>query len=1156
MLYNRTPTASSASSTTALLVVLATLGAALHGAEHPPGKLLFDEDFTGREAGTLKLHGDGWSMDGAVLAQSNSERMRKAEIGDKTWQDVDVRFRVRPRESGGGGMIGLTGRGGWFTAKSDAFFMKVKDNYRVRQARQSNLNRWIEMRVVFQGRTATLFADGDKIGALPGLSSSGPVGLTTNAMAGDFDDLHVVVPEKGEKGLAPPKGVKNYLPNGSFEDVEDGVPVWWAPLAPTIERYGGIEQFWQKFRPHFGADLPHGKRCLVLRSHEPFVSFINKTPNTGAAKWRGFLKLPQDKPLTISLYMKASAGKEAGMPVWVTGTFTPAVFLVGKEWERYVHHIDRVRTDRNRFQIEIRTPGTLWIDAIQIEEGDEATEFEPHPNDGRKVYENVGAVVLNEDVPEVVATRAAAAPTLDGKLDEPAWRNAGVLTGFHGGRDGDPVTAETEAKALFDDENLYLAVVCRDADIANLVAEKTERDGATFMDDSVEVFIDANRDGRTYFNFCTNFLGTQTDGIGFDYSWNGDWESAAAKGADAWTVELKFPLANFDVSPATPAVWGLNIGREHHRLKQYPRWAPTSAKSFHEPQNYGRLRWQAPGVFRKFFYSFQDVRLLAVPGKAAAAVLSGSVKNNTGAALRGRIRVKAGEDSFETAPLDLKPGKSTPFEIADLPFGPDKAVPFLLQVVDDGRTLRRSTSFLLSVLPIVDVFPDRSYYSREPEAHLVCDVNIPAAAARQTRADISLATGEKVVWKGSYPLQPGRNLLPIPVAGLEAGGHVVKAAFVHGGQDALCEKEVELRKAAPRKGETKLDRVARVMLKDGLPYIPFMNLMGGYALQGEKTFAMYRDAGFDAVMLHYVWHRKRLFTEEMAMDNLKLAEKYGLDYFIFDCAYQHANEETRDLPYLEKRIRRIAQQRPGLLGWLVIDEPWDHPEVTISAIKDVKGWDPNRVVYANHHVPQVLKRFAGLPGDAVSTDHYVSAVPSRRIENVALYTRQFEVIARELHVPTWFFISGGSQYYAPREGTPGELTAQVYGHLAAGGNGLFTFIGEFLAPATWKRLQQLHREVKFLTPMLASRGIESVPQVPDPAPEIITGTWRHRGAYYVIAASQSHQPISAKLDLGALQLGRATQAVVLFEARAARIADFAIKDRFKPYDRHVYCIVP
>ena len=229
-------------------------------ADHPPGKLLFEEDFSGREAGSIKLHGDGWSMAEGVLSQAREVGSRGAEIGDKSWKDLDVTFRVRARRGKKGHMVGLTGRGVWFAVREDLFQMVAGKRSAARQARQSTINRWVNVRVVFQGRSATFFADGERVGTLGTKSASGPVSLSTNGMAGDFDDVRVIVPEKGEKGLTGPPKAKNLLPNGSFEDVVDNMPVWWAPAPPFLDRYGTHRELRYRFGVRPDKSAPHGQR--------------------------------------------------------------------------------------------------------------------------------------------------------------------------------------------------------------------------------------------------------------------------------------------------------------------------------------------------------------------------------------------------------------------------------------------------------------------------------------------------------------------------------------------------------------------------------------------------------------------------------------------------------------------------------------------------------------------------------------------------------------------------------------------------------------------------------------------------------------------------------------------------------------------------------
>src|SRR5918999_3338525 len=62
------------------------------------------------------------------------------------------------------------------------------------------------------------------------------------------------------------------------------------------------------------------------------------------------------------------------------------------------------------------------------------------------------------------AVRAAGEITLDGNLDEPAWRDAPVAKNFiqNDPREGEPATFDTEVRVLYDDHALYFGVFAKD----------------------------------------------------------------------------------------------------------------------------------------------------------------------------------------------------------------------------------------------------------------------------------------------------------------------------------------------------------------------------------------------------------------------------------------------------------------------------------------------------------------------------------------------------------------------------------------------------------------------------------------------------------------------------------------------------------------------
>ena len=86
---------------------------------------------------------------------------------------------------------------------------------------------------------------------------------------------------------------------------------------------------------------------------------------------------------------------------------------------------------------------------------------------------------------------------------------------------------QTVAKALWDDENLYVAFICEDA---HIWAERTKRDTSVGKDDTVEVFTVPNPERpQAYFNIEMNVQGIFLDqfhpdglGVPVEEEWNGE----------------------------------------------------------------------------------------------------------------------------------------------------------------------------------------------------------------------------------------------------------------------------------------------------------------------------------------------------------------------------------------------------------------------------------------------------------------------------------------------------------------------------------------------------------------------------------------------------------------------------------------------------------
>jgi hypothetical protein len=107
-----------------------------------------------------------------------------------------------------------------------------------------------------------------------------------------------------------------------------------------------------------------------------------------------------------------------------------------------------------------------------------------------------------EEIARYDCRRVAAPLEIDGGLDKAAWRTAERSPRFVDMVTGEPGFLGTEAAALWDDENLYVAFWI---DEPSVRASLAKRDSLVFLENDVEVFVDG---GDCYYEFEINALGT------------------------------------------------------------------------------------------------------------------------------------------------------------------------------------------------------------------------------------------------------------------------------------------------------------------------------------------------------------------------------------------------------------------------------------------------------------------------------------------------------------------------------------------------------------------------------------------------------------------------------------------------------------------------
>jgi len=194
---------------------------------------------------------------------------------------------------------------------------------------------------------------------------------------------------------------------------------------------------------------------------------------------------------------------------------------------------------------------------------------------------------VRSDTPVARAERTTGTIHVDGRLDEPAWGQAQTIGPLiqREPLEGREATEPTDIRILFDEQALYIGIVCHESHEGGLVSTQLTRDANLDVDDRVTIVLDPFFDHRNGFFFQVNPAGARSDGQisnnaqSLTRDWDGIWDAAVTRTSDGWTVELSIPFKTLRFRP-DQTVWGLNVERQIKHLFETDRWAAARVTSW------------------------------------------------------------------------------------------------------------------------------------------------------------------------------------------------------------------------------------------------------------------------------------------------------------------------------------------------------------------------------------------------------------------------------------------------------------------------------------------------------------------------------------------------------------------------------------------------
>jgi hypothetical protein len=221
------------------------------------------------------------------------------------------------------------------------------------------------------------------------------------------------------------------------------------------------------------------------------------------------------------------------------------------------------------------------------------------------LFPTTQVIAQPKEQPVISIKRATSKITIDGALDEEAWKDAQKTTPFVNKWPSDSgyAVTQTEARMLFDNQFIYIAAISYQ-DKKDLIIQTLKRDQliAFWNSDGFSVVLDPIGQKSTGYLFGVNAGGAQLDGainlVGtwaqMNENWDNKWYSAVTVHDDYWVVEIAIPFTALRFRDAS-ADWSVNFIRNDMKNNVYSTWSrvPLQLNGFHVG-HMGTMRWAEP----------------------------------------------------------------------------------------------------------------------------------------------------------------------------------------------------------------------------------------------------------------------------------------------------------------------------------------------------------------------------------------------------------------------------------------------------------------------------------------------------------------------------------------------------------------------------------
>jgi hypothetical protein len=183
--------------------------------------------------------------------------------------------------------------------------------------------------------------------------------------------------------------------------------------------------------------------------------------------------------------------------------------------------------------------------------------------------------------------RANSPITIDGVMDEDAWKDAQVADRFNQyfPYDSSEAIAPTEVRMTYDDDFIYCIAIMHNLGPRQYVVPSLRRDYRGEAYDGFTLILDTYKDKTNAFIFGVNPYGAQREGLisdggnvsrrssSFSLTWDNKWYSEAKLYDDYWIAEMAIPFKTLRYKENMDS-WLVNFYRIDSEYGERSTWAP------------------------------------------------------------------------------------------------------------------------------------------------------------------------------------------------------------------------------------------------------------------------------------------------------------------------------------------------------------------------------------------------------------------------------------------------------------------------------------------------------------------------------------------------------------------------------------------------------